>query len=86
MPIFDYHCAKCGDTFEKLVMPPDKSAVKCPHCGSKKVEQMISAPAIHNTSSKNDVLHREYKAYRKRWKENAYMPKAQKKSKSGLTS
>jgi len=80
MPIFEYYCAKCDDSFEKIVMPADRSAVKCPECGSGKVEQMISAPAIHNTSSKNDVLNREYKAYRKRWKENAYMPKPKKKS------
>ena len=81
MPIFEYYCAKCDDRFEKLIMPSDKPEVVCPVCGSRKIEQMVSAPAIHNTSSKNDVLHREYKAYRKRWKENAYMPKPNKKSK-----
>lgn len=81
MPIFEYHCPKCDDVFEKIVMPSDATPVKCPECGSKKVEQLISAPALHNTSSKNDVLHREYKAYRKRWKENAYMPKPKKKAK-----
>ena len=77
MPIYDYSCLNCNDTFEKLILnsiPPS-----CPKCGSTKVEQMISAPGIHNTSSRNDVLGREYKDYRKRWKENAYMPKAKKK-------
>src|SRR5688572_3874478 len=81
VPIFEYYCGKCDDAFEKLVMPSDKSTVVCPRCRSKKVEQLISAPAIHNTSSKNAVLDREYKAYNKRWKENAYMPKPKKKSK-----
>ena len=74
MPIYDYHCAKCDHTFEKIVLS-FSTQVACPECRSKKVTQLISAPAIHNTSSKNDVLHREYKDYRKRWKENAYMPK-----------
>ncbi len=80
MPIYDYYCAKCDDTFEKIVMPSTPQ-IACPVCPSTKVTQMISAPVLHNTSSKNDVLHREYKEYRKRWKENAYMPKPKKKSK-----
>lgn len=81
MPIFEYECQKCGEVFEKVVFPSEKQPIACPKCKSKKVDQLISTPAIHNTSSKNDVLHREYKAYRKRWKENAYMPKPKKKSK-----
>lgn len=81
MPIYDYHCGKCGESFEKLLLPGDTSAVTCPKCKSKKVERLISAPALHGTQSKHEVLHREYKAYRKRWAENAYMPKPKKKSK-----
>ncbi len=78
MPIYEYHCAKCDVTFEKLILKP--ISIVCPECGSKKVEGLISAPAIHNTSSKNDVISREYKDYRRRWKENAYMPKPKRKS------
>jgi putative FmdB family regulatory protein len=71
VPIYDYHCAKCDETFEKLLMPSGAPPVVCPACGSERVEQMMSAPALHNTSAKNDVLHREYTKYRKRWSENA---------------
>ena len=81
MPIFDYHCEKCDEHFEQLLLPGDKAKVVCPECASKKVERLISAPALHGTQSKNEVLEREYRAYRKRWKENAYMPKPKKKSK-----
>lgn len=81
MPIFDYYCEKCDETFEKLILPSDKSEVVCPGCGSNKVERMVSAPALHRTSAHIDILDREYKAYRKKWKENAYMPKPKKKSK-----
>jgi putative FmdB family regulatory protein len=71
MPIYDYHCTKCDGTFEKLLMTSDTLPVICPACGSERLEQVLSAPALHNTASKNAVLHREYTKYRKRWSENA---------------
>jgi len=79
VPIYEYCCVKCGYTFEKIVLIA--APISCPECGSTKVEQMVSAPAIHNTSAKNDILNREYKNYRKRWNENAYVPKSKKRSK-----
>jgi len=78
MPLYDYQCSACEDTFEKLVVTSNAATIVCPACGSSKIAQLVSAPTIHNTSSKNDGLHREYKDYRKRWKENAYMPKPKK--------
>lgn len=41
MPIFDFHCDSCGQTFELLVRgdPP-----VCPHCGSSRVAKQVSAP------------------------------------------
>ena len=41
MPIFDFHCQACGQTFELLVRgdPP-----ACPHCGSARVTKQVSAP------------------------------------------
>jgi hypothetical protein len=47
---------------------------------------MISAPAIHNTSSRNDILNREYRNYNDRWKENAYMPKPKDKQRGNNAS
>lgn len=43
MPIFEFHCPKCDESFEKLVRSETK--VSCPKCSSARVERMISAPA-----------------------------------------
>jgi putative FmdB family regulatory protein len=40
MPIYEYHCCKCEDDFEKLVFGKDD--VVCPKCGSQ-VERLMSA-------------------------------------------
>ncbi|MDI6754162.1 MAG: zinc ribbon domain-containing protein [Thermodesulfobacteriota bacterium] len=42
MPIFEYHCLRCQDDFEKIVFTA-KAEVKCPRCQSKKVNKKISA-------------------------------------------
>jgi len=44
MPLYEYHCKKCDDDFEELVMG-DESGVKCPSCGSRKVKKLMSACA-----------------------------------------
>ena len=75
MPIYDYRCGACGHGFEKLVMPSKEPELICPDCDSKEVERVASIPTLTGTSSKHDVLQREYKQYRKKWVENAYMPK-----------
>ena len=79
MPIYDYRCGECGQVFEKLVMPSKEPELICPDCDSKEVERVASLPTLTGTSSKHDVLQREYKQYRKKWVENAYMPKPPKK-------
>ena len=79
MPIYDYRCGACGHVFEKLVMPPKEPELICPDCDSKEVDRVASLPTLTGTSSKHDVLEREYKQYRKKWVENAYMPKPPKK-------
>jgi len=40
MPIFEYHCTKCDEDFEALVLGSQK--VECPHCNGKKVEKLLS--------------------------------------------
>jgi len=32
MPLFEYHCRDCNETFEKLQRQPEP-AVICPNCG-----------------------------------------------------
>ena len=42
MPIFEYHCPKCDQDFEKIVFN-DKAKVQCPKCNSGKVTKKVSA-------------------------------------------
>lgn len=43
MPIYDYQCKDCGNTFDKLVM--SSTVVTCPKCGSGNLEKLVSKPA-----------------------------------------
>ena len=48
MPIFEYHCSRCGLDFEQLVRADD--LVACPECGSTGVRKLLSvvaAPRSH---------------------------------------
>ncbi len=43
MPLYDYLCRECGNTFEKLRSMKDADAgVECPECHSLKVERLLS--------------------------------------------
>jgi putative FmdB family regulatory protein len=41
MPIYEYHCEKCGQDFECLIFGHDKP--ECSACRSKKVTKQMSA-------------------------------------------
>ena len=41
MPIYEYHCEKCDQTFECLVIGSTKP--ECTACNSKKVRKLMSA-------------------------------------------
>lgn len=45
MPIYEFVCADCGESFEKLVFGSDP-AVVCPKCGSHETEKKVSACAF----------------------------------------
>jgi len=40
VPLYDFRCGACGESFEELVL--DAEAVACPTCGSTDVERLIS--------------------------------------------
>ncbi|MGE5415185.1 MAG: FmdB family zinc ribbon protein [Acidobacteriota bacterium] len=42
MPYFDFQCEKCEHKFELRISNEEKSKVKCPECGHKKVKQLLS--------------------------------------------
>jgi len=45
MPIYEYHCPKCGD-FDQLQKINDSPLKKCPTCKAK-VTKLLSNPAFH---------------------------------------
>ena len=45
MPIYEYHCEKCGHEFEELVFGNQTPA--CPKCGAAKPQKLMSRPCCH---------------------------------------
>jgi len=46
MPIYEYKCTLCGNTFEMIRFAQDEDKdIVCPACGKKKVEKMMSLTA-----------------------------------------
>lgn len=44
MPIYEFKCSNCDEFFELLKMSSDdEQDVKCPKCGSKEFERVLSA-------------------------------------------
>jgi putative FmdB family regulatory protein len=44
MPVYDYVCNDCHKSFELvLTLTEHETAIKCPKCGSKNVEQEVAA-------------------------------------------
>jgi putative FmdB family regulatory protein len=53
MPIYDYRCTSCDETFDHLVRRQDE-VVSCPTCGAAEPERLLSVFAgmgASNTSS-----------------------------------
>lgn len=47
MPMYEYRCRKCGESFEELVRnAEDEAALACPACGADKPERCLSACAV----------------------------------------
>jgi putative FmdB family regulatory protein len=42
MPLFEYHCHECRKDAELLLRRHDEKP-SCPHCGSPKMEKLLSA-------------------------------------------
>ncbi len=53
MPIYEYRCSECGEKFEKLVrsMNNPTSEVKCPKCGGRNVEKLLSSFGVQVSGS-----------------------------------
>ena len=45
MPLYEYHCASCGQRLEVLQRFADAPLRDCPHCGGV-LSKLLSAPAL----------------------------------------
>ena len=45
MPQYVFHCQECGKEFTAFmhITDLDEHKAQCPHCGSRKVEQLVTA-------------------------------------------
>jgi putative FmdB family regulatory protein len=45
MPVYDYLCHDCNKPFEQVLSlnEHEHQEIRCPHCGSKNVEQEVAA-------------------------------------------
>lgn len=55
MPIYEYQCRACETQFEYLLLH-NSPAAKCPSCGSKKLEKMISQVAVSSENTRESNL------------------------------
>jgi len=47
MPHYEYHCEACKKDFELfLTLHEHEEPIKCPKCGSRKVQQLMSAVMV----------------------------------------
>ncbi len=46
MPIYEFVCEDCGESFEELVLGGVTEGIKCPKCQSEKVKKLMSACAF----------------------------------------
>jgi putative FmdB family regulatory protein len=61
MPIFDYQCGSCGNTFELLLLKNSPTPA-CPSCASEDLTKLLSAPIV----SSHDSRRRSYYDYERR--------------------
>ena len=58
MPIYEYRCKSCDDVFEALIRSAsDAASQKCPKCGGKKAERLMSVFAAQGTRAKDSGGH-----------------------------
>lgn len=69
MPIYEYRCRGCHETFEMLVL---KSTVPaCPKCEGADLERLVSAPAVKSESTHALALKAAKRRDQKQGAENA---------------
>lgn len=51
MPLYEYDCPACGQSFEKRVKMSESDAVVCPVCGGTHPQRRLSRIAISGQKS-----------------------------------
>jgi putative FmdB family regulatory protein len=55
MPIYEYRCGKCKRKFEQIVLRGRAlEEARCPKCGSRTVERLLSSFAMSGVSRKSE--------------------------------
>ena len=51
MPLYEYTCSKCGESFDKIVRFSEADQIPaCPNCGEQETRKKISAGAMIGSS------------------------------------
>ncbi len=56
MPIYEYHCAACGERVEVLLRSTTTTPV-CPECGGPLTDKLFSTPHVLSNQSRRPVGH-----------------------------
>ena len=51
MPIYEFACSACGNSFERLQKMSDADPSVCPNCGEEAVSRQLSAPSFRLAGS-----------------------------------
>ncbi|MBN1534843.1 MAG: zinc ribbon domain-containing protein [Spirochaetes bacterium] len=51
MPMYDFRCEECGETFSELRRSGDDKDVPCQHCGSTRTKKLISSFATRTAKT-----------------------------------
>ena len=69
MPLYDYHCKKCGHEFEALIRTGDTPA--CAECGSADLERLLTTFAVSTEGSRDANIQKARKLGEKTRKDKA---------------
>lgn len=51
MPIYEFHCKPCDDSFEVMTSFSRVAEARCPKCGSDKITRLMSMFSSRSTGS-----------------------------------
>ncbi|GAU09670.1 FmdB family zinc ribbon protein [Desulfoplanes formicivorans] len=51
MPLFEFTCKACHETFEEITSSTSRKTITCPKCGSHDVQKLVSATVMTRKGS-----------------------------------